>query len=125
MLAQISLLFVVLSFLARALIHPSNSNVEAFVGDSANPRVLLLTAHPDDECMFFAPTVTSLLASPPVSVARDKAVDPKIHAGVEVYSLCLSVGDADGLGDVRRAELARSLDVLGIQEDKRWVVDHP
>lgn len=37
----------------------------------------------------------------------------------------MSVGNADGIGDVRKEELSRSLDVLGIDLDKRWVVDHP
>jgi N-acetylglucosaminylphosphatidylinositol deacetylase len=67
----------------------------------------LLTAHPDDECMFFAPTVLALRT-----------------ASVEVFSLCLSVGNADGLGFERRSELEDSLDVLGVPKDKRWVIDH-
>ena len=37
--------------------------------------VLLITAHPDDECMFFAPTIISLTQS-----------------NVEVFLLCLSEG---------------------------------
>ena len=38
-------------------------------------RVLLLTAHPDDECMFFAPTLVSL-----------------VQNSVALFSLCLSAG---------------------------------
>ncbi|KAH7921702.1 LmbE-like protein [Leucogyrophana mollusca] len=88
----------------------SNALVDA-VG--SQPRVLLLTAHPDDECFFFAPTILALRA---------------VHDGVSnpaIFSLCLSTGNADGLGKVRQDELARSLDVLGIEEERRWVVDHP
>jgi len=70
-------------------------------------RILLLTAHPDDECMFFGPTLLAL----------------KEHPKAEVYSLCLSIGDADGLGDVRRTEFGLSLDVLGIPEGRRWILD--
>ncbi|RDX47211.1 LmbE-like protein [Lentinus brumalis] len=77
----------------------------------ADGNVLLLTAHPDDECMFFAPTVLALSEA--------------LHPPSTVYSLCLSVGNADGLGDVRRRELEGSLDVLGIGEGRRWVVDKP
>ncbi|KAK0442750.1 LmbE-like protein [Desarmillaria tabescens] len=69
--------------------------------------LLFLTAHPDDECMFFTPTIISLLP----------------HAQVHVLSL--STGNADGLGDIRRAELIESLDVLGVKEGNRHVVDHP
>ena len=45
--------------------------------NSLNPEgnVLLITAHPDDECMFFAPTILSLQ-----------------QQEVQVYLLCLSEG---------------------------------
>lgn len=43
---------------------------------SRPPRVLLVTAHPDDECMFFTPTLSSLAA-----------------AGAELWLLCLSTGE--------------------------------
>ncbi|KAG5342479.1 N-acetylglucosaminyl-phosphatidylinositol de-N-acetylase [Termitomyces sp. T112] len=71
-------------------------------------NVLLLTAHPDDECMFFAPTIRAL-----------------VRAQTPVFSLCLSVGNADGLGSIRRDELAHSLEVLNIPAHRRWAVDHP
>lgn len=70
-------------------------------------EVLLVTAHPDDECMFFAPTILSLIAR-----------------NVSVHSLCLSVGNMDGLGDVRTKELAASLDILGIPQMNRRIIDH-
>ncbi|KZT04513.1 LmbE-like protein [Laetiporus sulphureus 93-53] len=84
--------------------------------DTPPPRVLLLTAHPDDECMFFAPTVQAL-------VEHGNKLPPTDTDRLEVYSLCLSIGNADGLGSVRRHELDRSLDILGIQEGHRWVED--
>ncbi|KAG6888667.1 hypothetical protein C0995_006785 [Termitomyces sp. Mi166 len=71
-------------------------------------NVLLLTAHPDDESMFFAPTIRAL-----------------VRAQIPVFSLCLSVGNADGLGSIRRDELSRSLEVLNIPPHRRCVVDHP
>jgi len=75
-------------------------------------HVLLLTAHPDDECMFFAPTLLGL--------------NSKLSkAPYELFSLCLSSGDADGLGDIRKQELKGSLDVLGVAEGRRWVLDSP
>ncbi|KAJ7705383.1 N-acetylglucosaminylphosphatidylinositoldeacety la se [Mycena rosella] len=82
-------------------------------------NILLLTAHPDDECMFFAPTILALAAlqQPTVSGSRD----PRSA----LYSLCLSVGDADGLGPIRKYELESSLDILGVDSDKRMVLDHP
>jgi len=39
--------------------------------------------------------------------------------------LCLSVGNAGGLGAIRKYELESSLDLLGVDTDKRLLVDHP
>ncbi|KAL1946269.1 hypothetical protein VTO73DRAFT_15396 [Trametes versicolor] len=63
--------------------------------------------------MFFAPTLLALLD------------DTGMYNRPKIHSLCLSVGIADGLGDVRRLELERSLDVLGIEDGRRCVVDRP
>jgi len=82
-------------------------------------RVLIVTAHPDDESLFFAPTLISLL-----SHKHDGGLE-NAAPYAEVYTLCLSTGDADGLGKIRQQEMLRALDVLGIQEGKRWIVDNP
>ncbi|KAJ6598487.1 LmbE-like protein [Mycena vulgaris] len=83
----------------------------AFAGN-----ILLLTAHPDDECMFFAPTILALAALQQPALSGPKSA---------LYSLCLSVGNADGLGAIRKYELEGSLDILGVDSDKRMVLDHP
>ena len=70
-------------------------------------KVLLVTAHPDDEALFFSPT---LLAVP---------------RGVQVFSLCLSYGDSEGLGQVRKEEYHRALDVLKVPKNRRWILNHP
>lgn len=62
---------------------------------------LILTAHPDDEAMFFAPTILGLR-----------------NHGWDVSGLCLSLGDAEGLGEVRREELRKSYEVLGVEEGR-------
>lgn len=102
------LLFAFVAALVSSLCFPIHSEVDTLLPNAA--RILLLTAHPDDECFFFAPTILAL--------RRD-------FSKPEVYSLCLSTGNAEGLGDKRRGELDRSLDILGVDSDKRWVVDHP
>lgn len=63
-------------------------------------RICLLIAHPDDEAMFFAPTVLALT---------------KPTLGNHLKILCLSSGNADGLGDVRRKELVKSGLLLGLR----------
>lgn len=74
-------------------------------------RICLLIAHPDDEAMFFAPAVLALT---------------RPELGNHVKILCLSSGDAEGLGDVRRRELVESGLVLGLRKrEDVFVVDNP
>jgi len=76
-----------------------------------NKRICLLIAHPDDEAMFFAPTVLALT---------------RPETGNHVKILCLSSGDADGLGETRKRELAKSGITLGLRkEDDVFVVEDP
>ncbi|KAF1957982.1 phosphatidylinositol glycan class L [Byssothecium circinans] len=65
-------------------------------------RILLLIAHPDDEAMFFAPTLLALT---------------RPELGNHVKILCLSSGDADGLGDIRKKELVKSGLQLGLRSE--------
>ncbi|KAM8834803.1 N-acetylglucosaminyl-phosphatidylinositol de-N-acetylase isoform 1-T1 [Synchiropus picturatus] len=66
------------------------------VGES-EVRALIITAHPDDECMFFAPTIIRLR---------------QFHDSVHL--LCLSEGNFYDQGAQRRQELYNSCTVLGI-----------
>ncbi|KAF6767755.1 hypothetical protein AHF37_02311 [Paragonimus kellicotti] len=68
--------------------------------------VLLVTAHPDDEAMFFTPTLLWLQ-----------------KAGIPVDLLCFSVGDFDGLGSVRHTELLNAAKHFGIRQLR--VIDNP
>lgn len=71
-----------------------------FMHNSLLPtRTLFVIAHPDDEAMFFAPTILSLSS----------------HS---LYLVCLSVGNNDGLGKIREKELYKSCEVLGISKDR-------
>lgn len=60
--------------------------------------VNLIVAHPDDETMFFSPTLLQLHVNYPPSVP--------------LRVICLTNGDADGLGAVREQELRLSLQLL-------------
>lgn len=71
-------------------------------------KALVVTAHPDDECMFFGPTILGLR-----------------QQNAEVYGLVLSNGNSEGLGKERELELKQSYAVLGVDSDKVSVLDHP
>lgn len=68
--------------------------------------ILLVTAHPDDECMFFTPSVRHFKGR-----------------GDRLDLLCLSTGNFDGKGHVRRGELEKSAAVLGI--NSVTIIDDP
>uniref|UniRef100_A0A1B0CV86 N-acetylglucosaminylphosphatidylinositol deacetylase n=1 Tax=Lutzomyia longipalpis TaxID=7200 RepID=A0A1B0CV86_LUTLO len=70
-------------------------------------RILFVLAHPDDECMFFGPTILSLCQ-------RDNC---------QVFLLCLSIGDHEQQGRVRREELFRSCQVLKIPPENVTIMN--
>lgn len=70
-------------------------------------RALLVIAHPDDECMFFGPTVIGLL-----------------QQKCELYLLCLSIGNYYQQGKKRKEELHSSCRSLGIKADNIVIVQH-
>ncbi|TGJ88384.1 hypothetical protein E0Z10_g290 [Xylaria hypoxylon] len=89
----------------------TSSTTQARFPTLRNKKICLLIAHPDDEAMFFAPTVLALT---------------RPEAGNHVKILCLSTGNADGLGETRRRELVKSAMLLGLrQEDDVFVMDSP
>jgi len=70
-------------------------------------RVLLVIAHPDDESMFFGPTLLAL-------------------AGMqaEVSVLCLSTGNFEGKGKQRSLELKAACRLFNISEARVYQKDH-
>lgn len=72
--------------------HESSKQIEENFGNTT----LLVIAHPDDETMFFGPTVLNLL-----------------EHGRHLHILCLSHGDADNHGFKRKKELIAVVRALG------------
>lgn len=117
MVSTLPLVVLALSLLLGALYTPLDSNgtfasQKAMKAASIAKKILMVTAHPDDEAMFFAPTILALNAR-------------AATGEVEFALVCLSNGNAEGLGATRTTEFKRSADVLGVPANKYWVVDHP
>ncbi|KAK7398633.1 N-acetylglucosaminyl-phosphatidylinositol de-N-acetylase [Neonectria punicea] len=106
--------FLYLVFASLAVVLPSFYILTAKMAPSRLPtithkRICLLIAHPDDEAMFFAPTILALT---------------RPETGNHVKILCLSTGNADGLGETRKKELVKSGITLGLRdEDDVYVID--
>jgi len=66
-----------------------------------NANILYVIAHPDDEAMFFVPSIVQLR-------------QPHLHN--KLYLLCLSNGNFDGLGKIREKELHASARYLGFTD---------
>lgn len=75
-------------------------------------ETLVVVAHPDDEALFFAPAVLAC-------GARGGG------GGGGVRVLCLSTGDADGLGALRASELRGSCATLGVAPSGVACADAP
>ncbi|KAE8417107.1 putative deacetylase LmbE-like domain-containing protein [Aspergillus pseudocaelatus] len=71
-------------------------------------NILLVTAHPDDETLFFSPSI--LYRSDDATVTR--------------ALLALSSGNYEGIGDIRHTELQRSCAELGIGPKRCVNLDH-
>ena len=87
-----------------------------------NETTLLLIAHPDDESMFFGPTIIRKL---------DKYEDEngnELENSDNFFLLCVTQGNQNGLGHLRKHELMSSAIKLGIKssnvkilDDARWL----
>lgn len=89
---------MVLSYCLLIKLHQfQNQSNKLKLGAKAKDKVLIVTAHPDDECMFFSPTIIYF---------KEK--------GLEVNILCLTNGGFDGLGKERAYELYKSCENFNI-----------
>ena len=74
---------------------------------------LLITAHPDDESMFFIPTLRNLISC--------NSSNQKDTQSDKVQLLCLSNGDYRDVSDgpIRTKETYKACSIIGIQNDSR------
>lgn len=72
-------------------------------------RLLLVVAHPDDECLFFAPTL--------------RVLQNQYHVNLSL--LVFSRGNHVGLGDIRAKELSGSCHALNIPQERCIALNLP
>ena len=72
-------------------------------------NLLIIIAHPDDESMFFGPTIVN---------------EVKCHSPASIFLLCLSSGNQDGYGKFRKQELIKAAQVLGIGSERVEIIDN-
>ncbi|XP_057769978.1 uncharacterized protein LOC130989857 isoform X1 [Salvia miltiorrhiza] len=111
-IALISPVLVLLfTSLCKVFLESLSASKAAFLNDGASSRrrnVLVVIAHPDDESMFFAPVINYLTSG---------------HHNVHI--LCMSTGNADGMGSIRKEELYLASVVLKIPTQQVKILDHP
>lgn len=95
-----SLLFVYISLAIWLLWRESSRRQHS--KPALSGRTLLVTAHPDDETMFFGPCAIGLKSSD--------------QEAASLSILCLSAGDFYGQGDVRKRELLAAARKLGCRQ---------
>ena len=88
---------------------------------------VVVTAHPDDESMFFVPTLYSLVGG---GGERAELQPPSTSTTSQVWLLCLTTGNYNGLGSVRAQELQCAAEsVLHVDQtivlDNDRFPDHP
>ncbi|TVU16617.1 hypothetical protein EJB05_40190 [Eragrostis curvula] len=98
----------ILSSPAPSSLPPNPHLLPPLRDDRRSRNVLLVVAHPDDESMFFAPTIFFLKSK-----------------GHNIHILCMSQGNADGLGHTRKDELYYACDTFKIPRKQVKVLDHP
>ena len=84
--------------------------------DNVTRRILYVTAHPDDEVMFFSPSILNFVE------ANNNANTTGIK--YEIHLLCLCNGNSiKGQGPVREKELIKSCKTLGIDTNRVTIIN--
>ncbi|XP_010275006.1 PREDICTED: N-acetylglucosaminyl-phosphatidylinositol de-N-acetylase isoform X1 [Nelumbo nucifera] len=111
LIAMLMILLWVVSLCKVLHASSSASKVASFLdagGFTQKKNILLVIAHPDDESMFFCPTILYFMSR-----------------GYNFHILCMSTGNADGKGNIRKEELYQACLVLKIPRHQVKIIDHP
>lgn len=107
----VSVFVLWIASLCKILHTTCSSSKATFLNNGAGLRrknALLVIAHPDDESMFFTPTINYLTSR-----------------GHNLHIVCISTGNADGMGTIRKEELYQASAVLKVPLQQVKILDHP
>ena len=104
---ELTVTFILYAFVTICLLIVKSCFLSDSFAGVGGKSALLVIAHPDDECMFFGPTLNALKASK-----------------YEVHLLCCCTGNFYGQGRVREEELIKSVSCLGIKSQRVSIIDH-
>uniref|UniRef100_M4CGI8 N-acetylglucosaminylphosphatidylinositol deacetylase n=1 Tax=Brassica campestris TaxID=3711 RepID=M4CGI8_BRACM len=110
LVATLSLIVIWVASIFKVFFGATSSSKAAVLDDGKcnKKNVLFVIAHPDDESMFFSPTINYLASN-----------------GYNLHMLCFSTGNADGTGSIRKDELHQACAVLRVPLQQLKVLDHP
>lgn len=88
------------------------------------PSALIVTAHPDDEVMFFSPTILNLIGAG-WDVTGLCLSTGKPHSWTPVKTKAFFAGNSEDLGQSRKEEFIKSYAALGVPAENLEIIDHP
>ncbi|KAF9580643.1 N-acetylglucosaminyl-phosphatidylinositol de-N-acetylase, partial [Lunasporangiospora selenospora] len=100
--------YILYALLVTSVLTYSFFNLRIFKTPLTKTSIALVIAHPDDEVMFFGPTLAELT---------------RPEHGNIVRVLCMSSGNHDGIGETRKKELVASCRAFGIRESHVTVLE--
>ncbi|KAI9876867.1 MAG: N-acetylglucosaminyl-phosphatidylinositol de-N-acetylase [Pleopsidium flavum] len=91
-----------------------------------NKRICLLIAHPDDEAMFFAPTLLALTDPAAGNHVKILCLSTGTPPPPSNYTFWVTQGNASSLGPIRKTELLQSALLLGLRSTSDvFILDSP
>lgn len=105
------------------VLHKDEMSNDKTVGK--NQSILLVTAHPDDEVMFFTPLLLKYNKRQKTGNRSSMDGDAAEEKQSEFHILCLSTGNYEGLGSIRSAELVKCAAMFDIPDRCVTIVDDP
>ena len=86
-------------------------------------NLLIVTAHPDDECLFFAPSILGVLGRNPDTVGALLVISTGQWSLMYQVLFLLATGNHYGVGEMRIQELKGSCSALGIAGERCIALD--